>query len=71
MAEKALLEQMTWPEARWAALHGGRVVLLPIGAIEQHGPHLPVDVDNRIVIWLCDEAARRRPDLILIALSLF
>jgi creatinine amidohydrolase len=67
MAEKALLEQMTWPEARRAALDGGRVVLLPIGAIEQHGPHLPVDVDNRIVTWLCDEAARRRPDLILSA----
>ncbi len=62
---KPLLETMTWPEARQAALNGGRVVLLPVGAIEQHGPHLPVDVDNRIVTWLCDEAARRRPDLIL------
>ncbi len=62
---KALLETMTWPEARRAAEDGGRVVLLPVGAIEQHGPHLPVDVDNRIVTWLCDEAARRRPDLVL------
>jgi creatinine amidohydrolase len=62
---KPLLETMTWPEARRAATGGGRVVLLPVGAIEQHGPHLPVDVDNRIVTWLCDEAARRRPDLIL------
>ena len=65
VALKPLLEAMTWPEARDAALDGGRVVLLPVGAIEQHGPHLPVDVDNRIVTWLCDEAARRRPDLIL------
>ncbi len=63
--QKPLLETMTWPEARQAAQDGGRVVLLPVGAIEQHGPHLPVDVDNRIVTWLCDEAARRRPDLIL------
>ena len=63
--EKALLETMTWPEARRAAQNGGRVVLLPVGAIEQHGPHLPVDVDNRIVVWLCDEAAKRRPDLIM------
>jgi creatinine amidohydrolase len=62
---KPLLESMTWPEARVAASNGGRVVLLPVGAIEQHGPHLPVDVDNRIVVWLCNEAARRRPDLIL------
>lgn len=64
---KPLLETMTWPEARRAAEAGGRVVLLPVGAIEQHGPHLPVDVDNRIVVWLCNEAARRRPDLILSA----
>jgi creatinine amidohydrolase len=62
---KPLLETMTWPEARQAAENGGRVVLLPVGAIEQHGPHLPVDVDNRIVTWLCDEAARRRPDLVM------
>lgn len=62
-----LLERMTWPEARRAAQDGGRVVLLPIGAIEQHGPHLPIDVDNRIVVWLCNEAANRRPDLIVSA----
>jgi creatinine amidohydrolase len=63
---KSRLEDMTWPEARVAAQRG-RVVLLPVGAIEQHGPHLPVDVDNRIVTWLCDEAARRRADLLLSA----
>lgn len=61
---RPLLESMTWPEARGAAVDQ-RVVLLPVGAIEQHGPHLPVDVDNRIVTWLCDEAAKRRPDLAL------
>src|SRR3954465_13619043 len=55
---------MTWPEVNEAVLQR-RVVLLPVGAIEQHGPHLPVDVDNRIVSWLCDEAARPRPDLLL------
>jgi creatinine amidohydrolase len=60
----SLLEKMSWPEARRAALQN-RVVLLPVGAIEQHGPHLPVDVDNRIVTWLCNEAASRRPDLVL------
>src|SRR5713101_9694991 len=64
---KPLLEAMTWPEARRAAANGGRVVLLPVGAIEQHGPHLPVDVDNRIVTWLCNEAARRCPELMVSA----
>lgn len=64
-ASRPHLAEMTWPEARCAALNGGRVVLLPVGAIEQHGPHLPVDLDNRIVTWLCEEAARRRPDLLM------
>lgn len=63
---KHRLQDMTWPEAR-AAAAAGRIVLLPIGAIEFHGPHLPVDVDNRIVTWLCDEAAARRPDLLISA----
>ncbi len=61
---KPRLEDMTWPEARRAAL-ANRVVLIPVGAIEQHGPHLTVDLDNRIITWLCDEAARRRPDLVM------
>ena len=39
-----LWEQMTWPEIE-DYLKKVDTVLLPCGAIEQHGPHLPVDVD--------------------------
>ena len=35
-----LLEEMTWPEVRDAAA-AGLPVVLPVGATEQHGPHLP------------------------------
>jgi creatinine amidohydrolase len=38
------LEDMTWPEAR-DALALKPVGLLPIGAIEAHGPHLPLNTD--------------------------
>jgi creatinine amidohydrolase len=38
------LESMTWTEAR-DALSLRPVGLLPIGAIEAHGPHLPLDTD--------------------------
>jgi creatinine amidohydrolase len=41
-----------------AAPGPGKVCLLPIGAIEQHGPHLPVDTDARIADALCRAAAR-------------
>jgi len=35
---------MTWPEAE-RRLAEVDLALLPVGAIEQHGPHLPLDVD--------------------------
>lgn len=39
-----LWEQKTWPELE-AYLKKVDTVILPCGAIEQHGPHLPVDID--------------------------
>jgi creatinine amidohydrolase len=43
------------------------VVLVPTATVEQHGPHLPCDVDNLIVQYYCDQAAERRPDLCTVA----
>src|SRR5688500_4939786 len=49
------LAELTWPEARRVARHARSVVLLPLGAVEQHGPHLPLAVD-----WIgAEELARR------------
>ncbi|MGS2617949.1 creatininase family protein [Micromonospora sp. LZ34] len=47
-SRQALAEQL--PEA---------VVLLPVGATEQHGPHLPTGTDALIAEAVCDAAARR------------
>lgn len=44
MQDKVLLEEMTWPEVK-AALEKVDTVLVPIGSIEQHGPHLPLVTD--------------------------
>jgi len=41
------LAKMTWPEVK-ARLEETDVVLMPTGAIEQHGPHLPLDTDIAI-----------------------
>src|SRR5688572_8584162 len=49
-----LLADLTWVEAR-DLLGGDCVVLLPIGAIEAHGPHLPLDTD----VVIASEVARR------------
>src|SRR5207247_7229877 len=49
------LAERTWLEAARLARDPRSVVLLPLGAIEQHGPHLPLLVD-----WLgAEELARR------------
>ena len=37
-------EKLTWPEIN-DAVKRKKVVVVPIGSIEQHGPHLPLDVD--------------------------
>ena len=37
-------EKLTWPEIN-DAIEMGKVCIVPCGAVEQHGPHLPLDVD--------------------------
>ena len=37
-------EKLTWPEIN-DAIDLGKVCIVPCGAVEQHGPHLPLDVD--------------------------
>lgn len=59
---------MTWTEAR-EALRSETIVLLPIGAIEAHGPHLPLSTDVLIAEELSRRAAmalRGRHDLAVI-----
>jgi creatinine amidohydrolase len=40
-------EHLTWPEARDTTAKVNAVII-PVGAIEQHGPHLPLAVDTQI-----------------------
>ena len=62
--------QVLWSErtreefADWA--ERGAVVVVPIGAVEQHGLALPVDTDNRQVGFLALEAARRTAAPVLV-----
>ncbi len=54
-----LMAEMTWPEFRSRVVEGGAVVLLPVGATEQHGPHLPLGVDAFQVTEVCRRIAAR------------
>ncbi|SIR94126.1 creatinine amidohydrolase [Haladaptatus litoreus] len=50
-----LLEEYTWPEVETALEQGTRTVIVAVGAVEQHGPHLPLIMDT----LAGDELARR------------
>lgn len=52
-----LMERMTWPEIQTRIEGGVDAVLLPIGSIEQHGRHMPLDTDCVIARSLCERAA--------------
>ena len=55
MSNNAYYSNLTWPEVAEAAAED-RVVIVPVGTVEQHGPHLPVDSDNRIAEAFCAAA---------------
>lgn len=46
MAVEIEWEKMTAPELRTLAARPDALAVLPIGALEQHGPHLPVNTDT-------------------------
>ncbi len=58
MPKKFMYASLTWPEVREAAATD-RLIVLPTGMTEQHGPHLPLDVDVRLCTEVCRRAAER------------
>lgn len=55
--QEFLWEQMKWPEIV-EKLKEVDTAILPCGAIEQHGPHLPVDIDYWDAYYLAKEVAK-------------
>ncbi|KPK68126.1 MAG: creatininase, partial [Acidithiobacillales bacterium SM23_46] len=64
-----ILGRLTWPEAqtRFKAVD---VAMLPVGSIEQHGPHLPLDTDAFDAEHLACEVARKCTNPIPLVLPL-
>ena len=58
-------EKLTWPEIN-DAIALGKVCILPCGAVEQHGPHLPLDVDLVCPGGIARGAGRAIPDKMLV-----
>jgi mycofactocin system creatininase family protein len=55
------LSGATWPEVE--ATGRGHILAVPLGSLEQHGPHLPLDTDTRIAVELAGRLARARPEV--------
>jgi creatinine amidohydrolase len=55
------LADATWPDLD----PSGRLLAVPVGSCEQHGPHLPFDTDTTIAVALADGLANRRDDVTL------
>jgi creatinine amidohydrolase len=51
------LPELSWTEVDRAAR---RALLVPLGSLEQHGPHLPLDTDTRIAVAVARGAAQTR-----------
>lgn len=60
--------ELTWTEAQEAVSHNP-VILLPIGVLEQHGPHLPLDEDNIVAEYVANEVGLRTGSLVLPTLN--
>jgi creatinine amidohydrolase len=60
-----LYGRLTWPEVDRLAGED-RVCLIPVATLEDHGHHLPIDADLRIVDEICRRAAEEIPDQVVL-----
>ena len=58
-------DHYTWPEFP-ALIARQPVCIIPIGSVEDHGRHLPLDTDNFLIASVCDAVAERIPEEVLL-----
>jgi mycofactocin system creatininase family protein len=58
------LADLTWPDVR-DRVRAGAFLAVPLGATEQHGPHLPLSTDTDIAVALCTRLADARHDVLI------
>jgi creatinine amidohydrolase/Fe(II)-dependent formamide hydrolase-like protein len=59
--DRYTLGELTWPQAK-RRFRRVDIALLPVGAIEQHGPHLPLDTDAFDAAYLAQRVAETCSD---------
>jgi len=69
MSEKVLISEIPWTDYDRKVREESPVVMLPVGALEQHGPHLPMNCDCAIPEALSERVARNIGGLVAPSLS--
>jgi creatinine amidohydrolase len=65
-----MLANLSWPDVERAGI-AQKVVIAPLGAFEQHGPHLPFTTDTDIVTAIAAAVERANPDRIVLLPTLW
>lgn len=63
--EEVWIERMTWTDVKAAMVAGKRRVLVIVGAMEQHGPHLPIGTDTFLGHAIAERIARNLGDALI------
>lgn len=64
MFDSVFMSEMKWPQYDERVRDGNTTVFLPIGALEQHGHHMPLNVDVLLPVAVCERVALRTGALI-------
>jgi creatinine amidohydrolase len=68
MTETVAYAELSWPQAQGRVAKGAPI-FLPLGATEQHGRHLSMNVDVVLPSAICERVAQRVGGLVLPALA--
>ncbi len=64
MKDSVFIGELAWPEYSRYVDQGGSLVLLPAGALEQHGHHMCMNVDVLLPTAVCQKVAKKANALI-------
>ncbi len=64
MKDSVFIGELAWPEYSEYVDQGGSIVLLPAGALEQHGHHMCMNVDVLLPTAVCQRVAKKANALV-------
>ncbi|MDA0231221.1 MAG: creatininase [Proteobacteria bacterium] len=64
MRDNIRICELNWMEYARRLHEEAPVVMLPVGSLEQHGPHLPMNCDSLIPTSICEAVAARNGGLV-------